>query len=68
MPQAPPPVEIGQILPEGRYRMMFNTGYYGLPPVADGWVYYRVDDDIYRVGRDTLEVLERVTHQANRAF
>lgn len=63
-----PEVEIGETLEPGKYRILFNTDYYGLPPVAGGWVYYRVGRDIFRVDRETREVLEKVTRQANRAF
>ncbi len=60
------PVEIGTILARGEYSMLMNSRYYGLPAVSDGWVYMRIEDDIYRVDWRTHEVLELVTHQANR--
>jgi hypothetical protein len=43
-----------------------NARYYGLPTVSDGWVYFRIKDDIYRVDWRSHTVLERVTHQASR--
>ena len=61
---APPPVEIGQTLERGQYSMLMNARYYGLPNVRDGWVYMRIEDDIYRVDWKSHEVLERVTDQA----
>lgn len=64
---APPVVEPGDIVPEG-YQMMTNTRFYGLPPVRDGWVYYRIERDVYRVDYATREVLEKVTHWANARF
>ncbi len=67
VPPAPPPVEIGEILPD-EYQVLMNAGYYGLPPVESGWRYHRVENDVYRVENGTRRVLERVTSQANRAF
>ncbi len=63
-----PLVAPGDMLERGEYRMLFGTLRYGLPPPADGWVYFRIGRDIARVQLDTLEVLEIVTDQANRAF
>lgn len=59
---------IGSILTRGSYQLMLNSRYYGLPPVADGWVYMRIGDEIYRVDWVSHEVLERVTDQASRNF
>ena len=58
----------GDALPRGQYYMLLNTEYFGMPPAADGWVYYRVDGRIFRVRARTLEVIEDVTHLANAAF
>lgn len=63
---APGPVAVGEILERGEYSMLMNAPYYGLPRVSDGWVYMRIEDDIYRVDWSSHEVLERVTNQANR--
>ena len=60
------PVEIGDVLERGRYSMLMNARYYGLPTVSDGWVYFRIEDEIYRVDWRSHEVLERVTHMASR--
>jgi len=67
-PLTPPPgpVEIGQVLERGQYSMIMNARYYGLPRVSDGWVYMRIEDEIYRVDWITQTVLERVTDQASR--
>ena len=65
---APSPVEIGSYLTRGEHSVMMNAGYYGLPPVSDGWVYMRIDDDVYRVDFGTFQVLERVTDQTNYYF
>ncbi|RYH03245.1 hypothetical protein EU805_05845 [Salipiger sp. IMCC34102] len=62
----PPPVDIGEILDRGRYSMLMNAGYYGLPLPQDGWVYFRIERDIYRVDYRTMEVLERATAEAAR--
>ena len=60
----PPPVEIGAILPRGAYSIVLNARWYGLPDARDGWVYYRIEDDVYRVDYRTMEVLERATSEA----
>ena len=46
--------------------MLMNAPYYGLPRVSDGWVYMRIEDEIYRVDWRSHTVLERVTHLASR--
>ncbi len=63
---APGPVNVGEILERGQYSMLMNAPYYGLPRVSDGWVYMRIEDDIYRVDWRSHKVLERVTHLASR--
>ena len=63
---APGPVEVGEVLERGQYSMLMNARYYGLPTVSDGWVYMRIEEDIYRVDWRSHEVLERVTHLASR--
>ena len=62
----PPPVEIGDILPRGKYSMVLNARWYGLPDARDGWVYVRVEDDLYRVDYRSMEVLERMTAKAGK--
>ena len=63
---APDPVEIGETLERGAYSMLMNARYYGLPTVSDGWVYMRIENEIYRVDWVSHEVLEKVTHLASR--
>ncbi len=60
----PPPVEIGEILERGKYSMVLNARWYSLPDAKDGWVYFRIEDDVYRVDFQTMEVLERATAEA----
>jgi len=62
----PDPVQIGDILERGEHQMLMNARYYGLPAVSDGWVYMRIEDEIYRVDWRTHRVLEKVTDQASR--
>ena len=62
----PEPVEIGETLERGAYSMLMNAVYYGLPRAQDGWVYMRIEDDIYRVDWRSHVVLEKVTHLASR--
>ena len=64
--KAPDPVQIGDVLERGQYQMIMNARYYGLPAVSDGWVYMRIEDDIYRIDWRTHTVLEKVTDQASR--
>jgi hypothetical protein len=61
-------VAVGDVLPRGEYSIILDTAYYGLPPVSDGWVYMRVDQDAYRVDWQTHRVLEQVTDQAAANF
>ncbi|WP_108815995.1 hypothetical protein [Loktanella sp. Alg231-35] len=62
----PDPVAIGQTLERGKYSMLMNARYYGLPTVSEGWVYMRIEEEIYRVDWRSHEVLEKVTHLASR--
>ena len=64
--KAPPPVQIGEIIPRGKYSMVMDARWYGLPPARDGWIYYRIEKDVYRVDYRTMEVLERATDEAGR--
>ena len=38
------------------------------PPVEDGWVYMRIENDVYRVDYATRKVLQRVTDQTSANF
>ncbi len=62
----PDPVQIGDTLERGEHQMIMNARYYGLPSVSDGWVYMRIEDEIYRVDWRSHTVLEKVTDQASR--
>ena len=64
--KVPPPVEIGEIIPRGKYSMVMDARWYGLPPAQDGWIYYRIGRDVYRVDYRTMEVLERATDETSR--
>ena len=57
------PNVVGAVLPRGAYSIVMNARWYGLPDARDGWVYMRIEDDVYRVDYRTMEVLERVTHK-----
>jgi hypothetical protein len=63
----PKPYDVGDILPD-EYLMLTNTGYYGLPPAQDGWVYFRVQHWLFRVDLRSRRILEDATYEANRAF
>jgi hypothetical protein len=66
---APSPLAaVGDVLPRGAYSLILNAEYYGLPPVADGWVYLRVGPDAFRVDWHSHQVLERVTDEAAPNF
>lgn len=62
------PYGVGDMLPRGKYQVLLNAQYYGLPQAKDGSWYFKVDRRVMRVRPDTLEVLEDVTDQTNRAF
>lgn len=65
---ATPLVAVGDVLERGKHSILLNADYYGLPPVADGWVYMRVGPDLFRVDWGSQEVLERVTERAAANF
>jgi hypothetical protein len=61
-------VAVGAVLPRGKYSLILDAGYYGLPSPSAGWVYMRVGQDAYRVDWQSHQVLERVTDQAAANF
>lgn len=61
----PDPVEVGDMLDRAEHAVLNDREYYGLPPVRDGWVYVRIEHELYRVDWDSFEVLAKVTHHAN---
>ena len=68
VPQRAAPFRPGDVLPRGKYRRLLNSGYYGLPPVEDGWRYYEVEGRVLRVRPDTLEVIDDATAETNGAY
>jgi hypothetical protein len=60
-----PPVAIGDVIPLGKYSMVMDARWYGLPPAQDGWVYFRIERDVYRVDYVTMTVLERATDETS---
>lgn len=64
---SPPLFEVGDTLPDDYY-VMINTRRYGLPPVTDGTLYFRVERRVYLADSATREILADVTHLTNRAF
>lgn len=64
---APPKFAIGDRLPD-TYYVLLNSRRYGLPPVNDGTLYFRVERRVYLVDSATRRILEDVTSQTNRAF
>jgi len=58
--------EIGDVLPRGKYQMMLNSRYNGLPKPKDGTLYYKVDHRILRVEMNSLKVVEDMTYVAGR--
>ena len=63
-----PAVSEGAVLDRGQYSILMNADYYGLPPASDGWVYMRIERDVFRVDWRSHEVLERVTDEAAANF
>lgn len=64
--QKSPQLELGDVLPRGKYQMVLNSRYMGLPRPDEGTVYYRVDHRILRVDMMTLTVLEDMTWSGAR--
>ena len=56
------PIEIGGTLPL-KYMMVVNLWDYDLPRPRDGWVYFEVDEEIYRVDLNSREILELVARR-----
>ena len=59
---------VGDVLERGAHSILLNAGYYGLPPVSDGWVYVRVGREVFRVDWRSHEVLARVTDEVAPNF
>ncbi|MEM1064860.1 MAG: hypothetical protein AAGJ74_05115 [Pseudomonadota bacterium] len=58
---------VGEALPRGKYTVLLNTEYYGLPPTDGTFWYFKVDRRVLKVEPQTMEVLEDVTRAASRA-
>lgn len=63
-----PRITEGDVLKRGAYSILLNAGYYGLPETSDGWVYMRIEDDVFRVDWQSQVVLERVTERTASNF
>jgi hypothetical protein len=61
-------VSAGDRLEPGKFQMIVNSRFYGLPPVESGMFYVRVGNRALKVKRDTYEVVSDVTHLTNRSF
>ncbi|MEL6798360.1 MAG: hypothetical protein AAFO80_00655 [Pseudomonadota bacterium] len=59
--------EPGEILPRGKYQVLLNTEYYGLPATDGSFWYFKVDRRVLKVVPDTMVVLADVTREASRA-
>ena len=63
-----PQFGVGDTLPRGRYSLLLNSEYYGLPPADGDWRYYRVEGRVLRVRPETLQILGDATAETNAAF
>jgi hypothetical protein len=45
--------------------MVMDARWYGLSPATDGWVYFQIERDVYRVDYVTMTVLERATEETS---
>ena len=59
--------EIGETLPRGKYQVLLNTEYYGLPATDGSFWYFKVDRRVLKVAPNTMVVLADVTRDASRA-
>lgn len=62
------PYAPGDVLPRGKYQILLNSGYYGLPATRDGSLYFKVERYVMRVNPSTMEVIEDVTDKVSRTF
>lgn len=61
-------VGAGDRLEPGKFQMIVNSRFYGLPAADTGTFYVRVGNRALKVKRDTYEVVSDVTHLTNRSF
>ena len=66
--QISPLYEPGDILPRGRYSMLMNSDYHGLPPAPEGTLYFNVDMKVLLVDMDSFEVLQDVSRNVAATF
>ncbi|MEL6644041.1 MAG: hypothetical protein AAFQ79_08910 [Pseudomonadota bacterium] len=59
--------EVGETLPRGKYQVLLNTEYYGLPATDGSFWYFKVDRRVLKVVPSTMVVLADVTREARRA-
>lgn len=57
----PPSFAVGDTFPLADHSPLMNPERFDLPPAGDGWHYYRVRPDVFRVDTATGRVLEVVT-------
>lgn len=58
----------GDILPRGRYSMLMNSDYHGLPPSPEGTLYFEVDMKVLLVDMNSFEVLQDVSRDVAATF
>lgn len=63
-----PIYEQGDILPRGRYSMLMNSAYHGLPPAPEGTLYFEVDLKVMLVDIETYEILQDVSRDVAATF
>ncbi|MEM9343777.1 MAG: hypothetical protein AAGA87_12095 [Pseudomonadota bacterium] len=60
------PYAVGETLPRGKYRVLLNTTYHGLPASDGTFWYFRVGRHVLQVDSQSMEVLADVTRKARR--
>ena len=60
------PYEVGDTLPRGKYRVLLNATYHGLPASDGSFWYYRIGRHVLKVDPQSMEVLADVTRKARR--
>lgn len=60
------PYAVGEELPRGRYNVLLNTRYHGLPASDGSFWYYKVGRYVLKVDARSHRVLEDVTRDARR--
>ena len=60
------PYAPGDILPAGKYDVLLNSTYHGLPASDGSFWYFKVGRYVFKVDPPTMTVLEDVTSDARR--